>query len=79
MSHVSHVRVRAAPQPDDLWLSRPPYQLIARIVDVEQDGGDGTVSYVLYDEAGSVLEDVERAPLDDSWFYAFQPLTKRRG
>jgi hypothetical protein len=76
---MSHVRLRPAPQPDELWLSRPPYQLIARIVDVEQDGGDGTVSYVLYDEAGSVLEDVQGAPLDDSWFYAFQPLTKRQG
>jgi hypothetical protein len=55
--------------------------MIARIVEVEQgDGnGDGSVSYVLYDEAGSVLEDVESAPLDGSWFYAFQPLTKRQG
>jgi hypothetical protein len=75
------VRVRPAPQPDQLWLSRPPYQLIARVVEVEQGDreGDGAVSYVLYDEAGSVLEHVDRAPLDDSWFYAFQPLTKRQG
>jgi hypothetical protein len=75
------VRVRPAPQQDQLWLSRPPYQLIARVVEVEQGygEGDGAVSYVLYDEAGSVLEHVDRAPLDDSWFYAFQPLTRRQG
>jgi hypothetical protein len=78
---MSDVRVRPAPQPDELWLSRPPYQLIARVVEVEQaEGlGGGAVSYVLYDEAGFVLEHVERAPLDDSWFYAFQPLTRRHG
>lgn len=78
---MSNVRVRPAPQPDELWLSRPPYHLIARVVEVEQAGGDGegAVSYVLYDEAGSILEDVEGAPLDDSWYYAFQPLTRRQG
>jgi hypothetical protein len=78
---MSNVRVRPAPQPDQLWLSRPPYQLIARVVEVDRAGVDaeGSVSYVLYDEAGSVLEHVDAAPLDDSWFYAFQPLTKRQG
>lgn len=78
---MSHVGVRIAPQPDQLWLSRPPYQLIARVVEVDHGSPDlgGAVSYVLYDEAGSVLEHVEGAPLDDSWFYAFQPLTKRQG
>jgi hypothetical protein len=78
---MANVRVRPAPLPDELWLSRPPYQLIARVVEVEQadEYGDGAVSYVLYDEAGSVLEHVEAAPLDDSWFYAFQPLVKRQG
>jgi len=78
---MSNVRVRPAPQPDELWLSRPPYQLVARVVEVEagDTSGVGAVTYVLYDEAGSVLEHVEAAPLDDSWYFAFQPLTKRYG
>jgi hypothetical protein len=78
---MSDVRVRPAPQPDELWLSRPPYQLVARVVEVESDEtpAGGLVSYVLYDETGVPLEHVERAPLDDSWYFAFQALTKRQG
>ena len=72
--------LRRSPHPDDLWLSRPPDQLIARVVEVEQDSVRGdSVSYVLYDEEGSPLEHVEQAPLDDSWWFAFQPLTRRQG
>ena len=78
---MSDVRVRPAPQPDELWLSRPPYQLIARVIAVGQADGKGNaaVTYVLYDETGVPLEHVEGAPLDDSWYFAFQPLTKRYG
>lgn len=65
---------------DELWLSRPPYLMIARIVEIEQTGpGTGVVSYVLYDEAGSVLEHVSDAVLDDGWWGTFQPLTRRHG
>jgi hypothetical protein len=41
--------------------------------------GDRVVSYVLYDEDGSVLEVVERAALDDGFWHAFQPLARRQG
>ena len=68
------------PQAGELWLSRPPYLMVARIIDVEEPGpGRGSVSYKLYDEAGSVLEHVDRASLDDGWWRAFQPLTPRQG
>ncbi len=65
---------------DELWLSRPPYLMIARIVEIEQTGpGTGVVSYVLYDDAGSVLEHVSREALDAGWWGTFQPLTRRHG
>jgi hypothetical protein len=68
------------PRPDELWLSRPPYLMIARIVEVEERGpGRALVSYKLYDEAGTVLEHISRAPLDEGWWQAFQPLTRREG
>jgi hypothetical protein len=68
------------PQPGELWLSRPPYLMVARVIDVEEPGpGRGFVSYKLYDEGGSVLEHVDRASLDDGWWRAFQPLTPRQG
>jgi hypothetical protein len=78
---VPQLTVRTIPQPDELWLSRPPYRMIARVLDVqpEQSGRSGSISYVLYDEDGSSLEHVSGAPLDESWWYAFQPLTKRQG
>jgi hypothetical protein len=68
------------PQPGELWLSRPPYLMIARVVDVEEPSlGRGLVSYMLYDEDGSVLEHVSDASLDDGWWRTFQPLTRREG
>ena len=68
------------PEPGELWLSRPPYLMVARVIDVEEPAlGDGFVTYKLYDEGGSVLEHVEHASLDDGWWRAFQPLTRRQG
>ena len=68
------------PLPDEIWLSRPPYLMIARILDVEERReGDGVVSYELCDEQGGVLEQVHRATLDESWWRAFQPLVRREG
>jgi hypothetical protein len=65
---------------DELWLSRPPYLMIARIVEIEQTGpGTGVVSYVLYDEAGSALERVSHETLDSAWWSTFQPLTRHQG
>jgi hypothetical protein len=63
-----------------LWLSRPPYLTIARIVSVQQHGpDDGIVSYELLDDDGYVLEKVSQAPLDAAWWRTFQPLARRYG
>jgi hypothetical protein len=68
------------PLPGELWLSRPPYLLIARIVDVdERRPGGGVVSYELHDEDGAVLEKVRHASLDPGWWQTFQPLHRRQG
>ena len=68
------------PRVDELWLSRPPYLMVARILDVQQTApGRGLVSYTLYDETGSVLEYVRNAALDAGWWRTFQPLTRRQG
>lgn len=76
---MAQVRTKM-PQTGELWLSRPPYLMVARIVDVDEGGPDGSVvSYKLYDEAGSVLEHVSHASLDEGWWRTFQPLTPRQG
>jgi hypothetical protein len=68
------------PRVDELWLSRPPYLTIARIVAVEQHGPEsGTVSYELLDDDGYVLERVKHAVLDAGWWRTFQPLKRRYG
>jgi hypothetical protein len=67
------------PRVDELWLSRPPYMTIARIVAVEQHGLASTVSYELLDDDGYVLERVEHAALDAGWWRTFQPLKRRYG
>jgi hypothetical protein len=76
---MAQLRTRPAPQADELWLSRPPYLMIARILEVEETPGQDLVSYVLYDEAGSPLERVDRAALDTEFWRAFRPLTSRQG
>ncbi|HEY5977297.1 MAG TPA: hypothetical protein VIT85_05525 [Solirubrobacterales bacterium] len=69
-----------APAPDQLWLSRPPYLLIARVLAVDEaPDGSRVVSYRLYDDDGFVLEQVEHAALDAGWWQAFQPLKRRYG
>jgi hypothetical protein len=77
---MAQLRTRPAPQADELWLSRPPYLMIARILEVEEmQAGQDLVSYVLYDEAGSPLEHVDRAALDTEFWRVFRPLTSRQG
>ena len=77
---MSRMRTRPGPQADELWLSRPPYLMIARILEVEErPAGQDLVSYVLYDEGGSPLEYVDRAALDTEFWHAFLPLTPRQG
>jgi hypothetical protein len=77
---MSQLHARAIPEPNELWLSRPPYLTIARIVDVQQRGRDASVvSYELLDDDGYVLEKVSQAPLDTAWWRTFQPLKRRYG
>jgi len=76
---MPQIRTRT-PLPDELWLSRPPYLMIARIVDVdERRTGGAVVSYELHDDDGSVLELVRHATLDAGWWRTFQPLFPRQG
>jgi hypothetical protein len=76
---MSTLRTRSSPRPGELWLSCPPYLLIARIVEVDDRKAPGVVSYELHDENGHLLEQVGHATLDDGWWQAFQPLTRRHG
>lgn len=77
---MSQLHARTTPKPNELWLSRPPYLTIARIVAVQQQGpDDGIVSYELLDDDGYVLERVNHAALDAGWWRTFQPLKRRYG
>lgn len=73
------IDTRTIPRPGQLWLSRPPYLLIAHVVSVNRVAEPPVVSYELQDEAGFVLESVEHAVIDDGWWRAFQPLVPRHG
>ena len=57
---MSQPRLKPAPQPDQLWMSTPPYLMIARVLAVEEQADGGSVvSYKLYDENGYCLEHVD--------------------
>lgn len=70
---------KSMPRPGDLWLSRPPYLLIAHVVEVDKHSDPPVVGYELQDDDGSVLERVARAELDSGWWRAFQPLPRHQG
>jgi hypothetical protein len=77
---MSQLYARPMPHPGELWLSRPPYLTIARIVAVERRESESpAVSYELLDDDGYRLEQVDRAALDLSWWRTFQPLKRRYG
>jgi hypothetical protein len=78
---MQSVRTRQLPKPGQLWLSCPPYVLIAQVLAVEEDraGEPPVVTYELHDEDGSVLHRVDHAALDEGWWRAFQPLVRREG
>lgn len=71
--------VKTLPKPGEVWLSCPPYLLLARIVDVNLDSDLPVVSYELHDEDGSLLQAVEHATLDHGWWRTFQRLEPRFG
>ncbi|HEV2790943.1 MAG TPA: hypothetical protein VGV69_06555 [Solirubrobacterales bacterium] len=71
--------VKTLPKPGEVWLSCPPYLMLARIVDVDSRAEPPVVSYELHDEDGSLLQSVEHATLDHGWWQTFQRLEPRFG
>ncbi|HWJ43601.1 MAG TPA: hypothetical protein VNR67_09225 [Solirubrobacterales bacterium] len=71
--------VKTLPKPGEVWLSCPPFLMMARIVAVEFDGGAPVVSYELHDDDGSLLRAVEHAALDPGWWRTFRRLEPRFG
>lgn len=70
---------RQFPRPSQLWLSRPPFLLLARIVEVDERSDPPVVSYRLHDDDGTLLDEVRHASLDEGWWHAFQPLVRHFG
>jgi hypothetical protein len=71
--------LKSLPKPGDVWLSCPPYLMLARIVAVDLEQEPAVVSYELHDDDGSLLQPVEHATLDRGWWRTFQPLERRWG
>lgn len=71
--------IQRHPRRGQLWLSRPPFLFIARILNVVLAGNEVHVSYELLGEDGSRLLGPIDVPLDDSWWDNFQPLEPRFG
>lgn len=72
-------RTESLPRPGELWLSCPPYLMLARVVAVDTASEPALLSYELRDEDGSLLEAVQHAVLDRGWWRTFQPLAPRFG
>jgi hypothetical protein len=73
------IDTQTVPRPGELWLSCPPYLLIAHVVAVDEAVDPPLVSYELQDDGGQLLECVEHAQLDAGWWKTFQPLVQRCG
>ena len=73
------VDTKSIPRPGELWLSRPPYLLIAHIVEVDDRSEPPVISYELQDDDGSALDRIDHATLDSGWWKAFQPMIQRLG
>lgn len=71
--------VKTLPKPGEVWLSCPPYLLMARIVEINLMAEPPVVSYELHDDDGSLLQAVEHATLDHGWWRTFQRLEPRFG
>ena len=72
-------KVKTLPRPGEVWLSCPPYLMLAYIVEVDAAAEPPVVSYELHDEDGSLLQAVEHATLDRGWWRTFQRLEPRFG
>jgi hypothetical protein len=75
---VARLRTRSYPKPGQLWISCPPYLLVARITGIDARTSPSVVSYELYDENGFPIE-CANATLDEGWWRAFQPLVRHQG
>jgi hypothetical protein len=71
--------VKSLPKPGEVWLSRPPYLMMARIVAVDVEAEPAVVSYELHDDDGALLQAVEHARLDRGWWQTFKRLEARFG
>lgn len=71
--------VKSLPKPGEVWLSCPPYLLLARIVEVNLESEPPVVGYELHDDDGALLQAVEQATLDHGWWRAFQRLEPHFG
>ncbi|HEX2264676.1 MAG TPA: hypothetical protein VHH14_00160 [Solirubrobacterales bacterium] len=71
--------VKSLPKPGEVWLSCPPYLMLARIVEVDLEAETPVVSYELHDDDGSLLQAVEHAKLDRGWWRTFKRLEPRFG
>ena len=69
----------ALPVPGTLWLSRPPYLLIARVTAVDLAPCGRRVEYELLDDDGSSLSGPVSEPLTSDWWANFQPLERNHG
>jgi hypothetical protein len=74
---VSRTRPTSVPSSGQLWLSRPPFCLIARVLSVDLIGG--RIEYELVDRGGAPLCEPVSMELDESWWRFFKPLTRRMG
>lgn len=71
--------VEILPEPGEVWLSCPPFLMMARIVAVTLEDGMPVVSYELHDDDGSLLQAIEHATLDHGWRRTFKRLEPRFG
>lgn len=71
--------VKSLPKPGEVWLSCPPYLMMARIVDVDLVTEPPVVSYELHDDDGALLQKVAHATLDPGWWRTFKRLERRFG
>ena len=70
--------VKTIPKPGEVWLSCPPYLMLARIVAVDTDSETPRVSYEPHAADGSIWL-VEHAALVRGWWRTFQRLEPRFG
>lgn len=70
--------VHRNPSAGELWLSRPPFTLMAHVLDA-RPGAQAQIHYNLLDDDGTVLAGPIVERLDESWWHNFQPLERRYG